>query len=318
MNRHVLRLILLLGSLLLVAGLSGCALFQDGPSAVFDVLPVVAYVDEPVTFDASSSTGGASLVSYQWTISGGTTLAGMQATTTFTAPGIYSVTLRIADAQGQSASVTEQITVFVRSGTTVFSEDFGDGETALGRWPLDPTWASESESSITYITNGYGYVLYIHSGNDRWHRRYVALDLPPLRLGQRLVFTWKAMTLHTQDSHTFMMSPVRASLDSMAEALPFYVYSSESGGSLIRQTSTSGTVVDHSVAFDPDVYRWHRYSLSYDADSYEFAVDDVVWDEGMIDSDVVDGGTWYLILGEESQTEACSAYYDDILVTVEE
>jgi len=311
-----------LSSLLLLVGIglamAGCSLFVAEPVARFDILPVVAYVGDTVTFDASASTSSASLVSYRWTLADGASLAGVQATTTFAKPGIYEITLRIADDQGQSASVSQELVVYVRSGTVILDEGFDDGETALGRWPLDSTWASESESRIEYISGNPGYVLRIDSGSDRWHRRYTVLDLPPLRTGQRLVFSWAGMALQNQDGYTFMLSPARVALDTMAGALPYYEFTSTGGGSYIREVTAYGTVIGHPVAFEPNVYRWYRYSISYSADSYVFSVNDVEWQTGPLDSDITEGGRWLLVLGEDSQTEACHAMYDDIRVTVVE
>jgi hypothetical protein len=189
---------------------------------------------------------------------------------------------------------------------------------ALGRWPLDPTWAVQGESRIESISGGPGHVLYVNSATETLHRRATRLDLPPLRIGQRLVFSVRAMPLQTQGQHTFVIAPGRNGMGIPPIGLPYYVFSSTYGGSVIREPSAAGTELGHPVAFTPPVYEWHTYEFSYSAGQYEFSVDGAVWQTGTMDADPSRGGTSWLLLGDESLTEACQVYYDEIVVSVEE
>lgn len=297
----------------LLAG--GCGLLSELPVAEFDVSPLVVYAGDQVDLDASPSAG--SIVDYRWDV-GGDVEHGRALTTTFARPGIYLVRLTVEDGQGRTAETTRMVTVYVRSGTRLFTEGFPDGSAALGRWPLDSTWAVQGESSIESISGGPGYVLYVNSGRETLHRRAAQVDLPPLRVGQRVVFSVRLMPLQTQDSHSFVVAPGRASTHLPVAGLPYYVFSSTYGGSAIREVSAAGTDVAHPVPFAPPVYEWHTVTLSYSAGSYEFAVDGMVWQTGTMDTDPSSGGASWLVLGDESLTEACQTYYDDVVVSVEE
>jgi hypothetical protein len=158
----------------------------------------------------------------------------------------------------------------------------------------------------------------VNSARETYHRRATRLDLPPLRLGQRLVFSVRVMPLQTQDEHTFLIAPGRTSMDLPPAGLPYYVFSSTYGGSAIREPSAAGTEVAHPVVFTPPVREWHTVELAYSAGHYEFSVDGTVSQTGSMDADPSRGGASWLVLGDESLTEACQTYYDNIVVSVEE
>ncbi len=69
--------------------------------------------DTLVTFDGSGSTDSVGITSYTWTFTDGTaqTLTGVAPTYTFATPGVYLVTLTVADAAGNTATDTVTITV---------------------------------------------------------------------------------------------------------------------------------------------------------------------------------------------------------------
>jgi len=296
--------------------LAGCSILGAGPNARISVAVDVVYVDENVLFDASASDG--SIVNYAWDFGNGLTGAGQQVTISFTTPGTYEAQLQVTDVDGRSDEASVLITVYVRSGTRLFYEDFSDGKDSLGNWPLDPTWASAEDSGIEAIEHGPGYVLYIHSGADRWHRRYATLLLPPVRDGQHVVFSAQVMTLQTQRSHTFSFTPLRKSIESPVGSLPYFEFTSDGEGSFMREPTPFSKGSWQQVPFLPDVYHWHNYVLVYSPDSYELWIDGILLTEGPVGVDFVEGGTWYVLLGEESSTEACSAYFDDIEVSIEE
>ncbi len=295
--------------------LGGCALFVAPPAAEFDVRPLVVYAGDRVDLDASRS--GGDIVDYRWEV-GDLAEHGRTLTTTFPHPGIYAVRLTVEDGQGRTGEVEHEVTVYARSGTRLFVEDFSDGASALGRWPLDPSWAVQGESSIESINGSPGHVLYVNSAKETYHRRATRLNLPPLRVGQRLVFSVRVMPLQTQDQQMFLIAPGRTSMDLPPTGLPYYVFSSTYGGSAIREPSAAGTEVAHPVVFTPPVHEWHTYALAYSAGHYELSVDGAAWQTGSMDADPGRGGASWLVLGDESLTEACQTYYDSIVVTVEE
>jgi len=64
-----------------------------------------------VNFDASGSSAGSPVTSYDWDFGDGNTGSGQLASNTFTQPGTYNVTLTITDQNGQSATSTQSVTV---------------------------------------------------------------------------------------------------------------------------------------------------------------------------------------------------------------
>ena len=302
----------------LAAAFAGCSIISSPPSAQFDVDPPVLYAGEIVRFDASPSISDSAIIDYSWDLGDGQTGSGREFTATYAAPGTYEVTLRIQNSAGQTGVQTQEITVYVRGGTVLFDEDFSEGPTSLGVWSLDPTWASAEESWIELILGSPGYCLFVSSGQDRWHRRYVGVTLPPLRLGQELVFSCNAMTLQNQDAHTFIIVPARREIASSTGSLPYFEFTSNGGGAYVREPSSHGAGVKHVLPFSPQVYRWHSYEFVYSEDSYQLWVDGILQIEGPLAVDLSTGGPWYILLGEESSTESSSVYYDDIRLRVEE
>ena len=308
-------MVLLLG---LLAATAGCSLFAPQPIARFDVNPPILYAGEPIQFDASPSISGPSIVEFTWDLGNGETASGREVTAIFAAPGPHTVRLTVEDSFGGTDTTTEEITVYVRGGTRIFREDFSGGDEALGRWPLDPTWATATESRIERILGPHGDCLYVHSEGESWHRRFATISVPPLRVGQTLVFVCEAMTLQNQNAHTFLIVPARHEIESPAGSLPYFEFTSNGGGSYVREPTAYGSGVAHPVAFLPKIYQWHTYRLVYSEDAYELWIDDVLWEQGPVSLDLAQGGDWFIMLGEESSTEACSAYYDDIQVSIEE
>ena len=316
MGKHCLRLGLVL--LAAVAATAGCDLISPPTTARFDIEPPVLYAGEPVRLDGSPSISESTIVAFAWDLGTGESASGREVTATYGAPGTYSIALTVEEAGGRTSTTTKEIVVYVRGGTQIFHEDFSAGPEALGEWALDPTWASINESRIEYIASTPGYTLFIDTGGDRWHRRYTDVSLPPLRIGQRLVFTCRAMTLQNQNSHTFIIVPGRREVSSSTGSLPYYEFSSDGGGSYSREPTTYGPGIGHPVGFTPQIYLWHTYSFVYTDDVYELWIDGILWQTGPVSVDLSDGGEWFILLGEESSAEACSVYFDDIRISVEE
>ena len=320
MARHqsIHALVLLLAGTILFT-LAGCDLVQRGPTADFSISPVIVYAGETFKLDGSVSLGSASIVSYDWAFGDGQALVGRQVNASFPFPGIYSVTLTIEDANGNLAYETYQVVVYARTGTVLLDEGFADGDMALARWVLDPTWASASDGQIDFILGAPGNALYVHSSASRWHRRYHAIELPPLRVGQKAVFSCRIMALRNQDLHTFTFAPARAELGSLVGSLPYYLFTNERDGSYVQVPTTLGTDIGHPIGYQLDVYRWHTYTFEYGQDSFELLIDGDSWFEGSLDnSPFSETSIWMILIGEESLTETCNAYFDGIRVSIEE
>ncbi len=119
------------------------------------------------TFDASSSTDNAGIVSYAWSFGDGTTGSGVTVTHTYATSGSFSVTLTVTDTVGQTASTTKTVPIDLNPtacftavrdglvytfdascstddlGISTYSWNFGDGTTGSGK-----------NVSHTYATSG--------------------------------------------------------------------------------------------------------------------------------------------------------------------
>jgi PKD repeat protein len=82
----------------------------EGPNAVISA-PSEGLVGQPITFDASQSTGPNPLVNYSWELGDGSTANAVVVQKIYNAVGVYSVTLMVADDQGLQDQATHQITI---------------------------------------------------------------------------------------------------------------------------------------------------------------------------------------------------------------
>lgn len=298
--------------------IGGCSLLESGPVAQFDVQPVVIYAGTSVTFDGSASYSQAAVISYHWRFGDGEEADGQKVDHSYAEAGTYTVTLKVRDSAGAMASTEEEVVVYAQSGSVVFQDDFSDGETALDRWQLDPQWASAGEGTVENLGGAHGYVLHIHSGGDRWQRRYVSVNLPPLRVGQKLVFSCEAMMSKTKDEQMLAIYPLRESLDAPTPSIPYYLFTDSGGGAQIHEVGSYGTDIRHPLSFSPGVYLWYTYKFVFSPEGYEFYVNDFLYASGRSGAMLKDGGEWLIVLGDESHEESCSAYFDAIELRVEE
>ncbi len=307
------RLILVTVCMGVLAVASGCTLLPAG-QASFTVSPVVVYAGEAVMFDASASRGR--IVAYDWAFGNGETGAGMQVQTVFSRSGVYTVELTIEDTGGDRMSIAHDVTVYVRSGSELLREDFAVGEAASANWPLDPTWANAREGAVEYVSSAQDYALHIFSGSEAWHRRMTAVELPPLREGQRIVCQVSVMATRTRDGYGFVIYPARSSIDDLAGTLPFLRYAD--GTTWVVEASEYGTQTAHPTAFVPGVYRWHRYEFSYSEDRMTVDVDDQRIFEVQQDVKLSQGGVYLLMVGDDQHDVGCNAFFDDFVVRIEE
>lgn len=290
-------------ALLALGLIGGCSLFQNGPVAQFDVQQVVIYAGTEVAFDGSDSYSQVAVVSYHWTFGDTDEADGQKVSHTYAEAGTYTVTLKVHDSAGKVASASEKIVVYAQSGSVIFHDDFSDGQAALDRWQLDPQWASAGEGTIENLHGAHGYVLHIHSGGDRWQRRFVSVNLPPLRVGQRLVFSCEAMMSKTKDDQMLAIYALRKSLDAPTPSIPYYLFTDAGGGAQIHEVDTYGTDIRHPLPFSPGVYLWYTHKFIFSPDGYEFYVNDVLYASGKSGAILKDGGEWLIMLGDESHEE---------------
>ena len=90
----------------------------ESPTARFTFSPSSPAMNTPVFFDASTSCAGSAacssssaVVTFDWTFGDGTQGSGERPTHIFSAPGVYTVVLRITNSRGLSASATAAVSV---------------------------------------------------------------------------------------------------------------------------------------------------------------------------------------------------------------
>lgn len=99
------------------------------PVAAFSTSPAqLAYVGQPVTFDGSSSTDpGGVITDYRWDLDGSGTFATDTSSTTttqytYSQPGVYTVSLRVTNGQGQTSTISHPVDVHAASySSTILS-----------------------------------------------------------------------------------------------------------------------------------------------------------------------------------------------------
>lgn len=84
---------------------------NEVPTAVALANPTEGPAPLPVIFNGSQSTDDKGIVSYQWDFMDGTTSEEINPVTTFELPGVYNVTLTVADEEGLTNTATVVITV---------------------------------------------------------------------------------------------------------------------------------------------------------------------------------------------------------------
>jgi heat shock protein HslJ len=81
------------------------------PPVAVITAPAEGVVAEVITFDASASTSEAEINSYTWKFGDGATAEGASVQHSYAAPGTYTVTLTVEDANGQIGTATWTITI---------------------------------------------------------------------------------------------------------------------------------------------------------------------------------------------------------------
>jgi PKD repeat protein len=88
------------------------------PIAEFTMSPSTAVVGVNIHFDASASRDDGQIVRYDWTFGDGGTATGVTVSRSYAAAGTFTVTLRVTDDRGLTASTSRQVTITAGSNPT--------------------------------------------------------------------------------------------------------------------------------------------------------------------------------------------------------
>jgi len=108
---------------------------------------------------ASSDPDG-SIASYAWTFGDGGTASGATAGHAYAAAGTYTVTLKVTDNQGATASTSKQVTVSSTSGTTLAKDTFQ--RTVSSGWGTADTggsWTGSGSGASYNVGSGFGQMI---------------------------------------------------------------------------------------------------------------------------------------------------------------
>jgi PKD repeat protein len=90
---------------------------QIPPTATFTAIPSIQYVTQPITFDASASTGGSdgynptTISNYGWDFGDGTYDNGVSVQHSYSTMGTKTVQLTVTDSIGQTNAITHQVVI---------------------------------------------------------------------------------------------------------------------------------------------------------------------------------------------------------------
>ncbi len=128
------------------------------PVASFTFSPTTPAVNQPVFFNASSSTGGTghTLVSYAWNFGDGVTGTGVTPSHPYSAAGTFTVTLIVTNEVGQTGTVSAGVTVAAGGGAPTANFTFSPSAPA----PNQPVLFNASSS-----TAGTGHTLVSYAWN---------------------------------------------------------------------------------------------------------------------------------------------------------
>jgi PKD repeat protein len=104
------------------------------PTASFTTAPAQALTGSPVSFNAGGSTdpnSGAAIAAYAWSFGDGGTALGAARSHVYAKPGVYTVTLAVADSLGFSATKSASLTVRAPGRITKLSVKKSKGKESL-------------------------------------------------------------------------------------------------------------------------------------------------------------------------------------------
>jgi PKD repeat protein len=179
-----------------IAGMTGYIIVGRTPTADFSANPVSGASPLAVAFTDKST--GVTPMTYQWTFGDGGTSSAINPTHTYTADGIYSVTLTVSNAFGSDSETKEQLirvgkgpvadfTGLPQSGQLPLAVAFTDmstGDPTTWRWDFgDGVTSSERNPSHTYNRAGtYGVSLTVSNNFGRSTKvkaGFITTGMPP-------------------------------------------------------------------------------------------------------------------------------------------
>jgi PKD repeat protein len=153
---------------------------DEAPTAAFTIAPSHPAVGQPVSFDGSSSSDpDGSVASYSWDFGDGSSITGPNTVTpshSYSAAGVYTVTLRVTDTSGVSSSTTRQVPVGVVASFAVTSPppllqgqsvnfDAGNSLASPGSTITSYNWDFGDNTSIVNTPNPTTSHTYAHYGS---------------------------------------------------------------------------------------------------------------------------------------------------------
>ncbi|RLI43690.1 hypothetical protein DRO69_09030 [Candidatus Bathyarchaeota archaeon] len=139
----LLYILLLTQSLTIIFYTMPQAFTAEAPQANFKHIPLVPYVNESITFDASKSTpGDGDIIFYNWNFGDNTTATGIIVEKSYKISANYTVTLTVTNSAGLNDTISKTVTVLQEpevllidlynqrggQGRSQPSEDFAPGE----------------------------------------------------------------------------------------------------------------------------------------------------------------------------------------------
>jgi len=129
---------------------------DEKPTSAFTFSPTSPSPGTPVSFSgATSSDPDGTISSYAWTFGDGSSTTGATPSHTYSSTGSYTVTLKVTDSDGQSASSTKQITVAptFQNPTAAFSAPAGGLEGQALTFNASGSSDPNSGGSLSYSWN---------------------------------------------------------------------------------------------------------------------------------------------------------------------
>lgn len=121
------------------------------PTAAFKYSPTDPLEGQTILFDASSSKDDGSITAYDWNFGDGSSGSGVQVSHAFKVKGNYTVTLRVTDDRGASATLTAQLSV-AESSVPKADFSFSPGAPMVNQAVFFNAAASSAQNGRTLVS----------------------------------------------------------------------------------------------------------------------------------------------------------------------